>query len=674
MSQSGKWNTHSSRSNTQSSEVNDSASSGGSSNISPLQSSLPIQNVNYKTIQHFKHLHKYALSYYHSLNDYMYTPLATHYFKKAFTLFQDLWSLQQKHRLILQKPPLNLKREDIGMIALRIAQLYYQNYIRTSNAKYLEEAFQFFNAIDERNYFKEMINFDKDEFNLNLGEDTLSNIYIDKPKKLTDEYLGNVTNQTHKYDDLVSENIMESYSEYKIEKLDEPIRQDSPNHKDELSYNDGIRKIHKAYNTVLRYYARFIMTCLFLNRKNHIYNVLLPKMKELLSKYEKDLQKRAIDIFREDELIQVDPHLFHSSQWRIVILELITFLKCDTFVVIEDYDWLSFRQIKERHFSETISSDSFEDKCRIISNACLISNTYQNIKFSELSISLYRMMLFLEIKPPTEMKSPEKIFLSRPTFSQAFDAFNTCFKKNKFNQGMLLYLQVDGTKNGLILEETDSNDEFNNSNVITFSDILPFTRKPLFLIVDSDMNLQWDITMKKSYSAPFVCFINRKPLSNPMEFSEIKEDYIKDTTESQIEENLITKMKKDYFSFFLCHPIVAYLAYKNIKLPSESQFDSMEKCLRETLDQIHKQLSSIPDLPSDYVAFFDDPFTRAFIFRYLLYYFILKENQRDHLNEIQCETLPEAYPQFPDSILSQDSIVAFTYSNLFNSWNSIIQN
>jgi hypothetical protein len=48
-----------------------------------------------------------------------------------------------------------LKRWEIGEIASRIGQLYYNYYLRTSNAKFLSESFIFYEAIMSREYFKD---------------------------------------------------------------------------------------------------------------------------------------------------------------------------------------------------------------------------------------------------------------------------------------------------------------------------------------------------------------------------------------------------------------------------------------------------------------------------------------------------------------------------------------
>lgn len=75
------------------------------------------------------------------------------YFYKVFKVYTQLWKFQQENRPKLVDA--GLKRWEIGEIASRIAQLYYGQYLRTSEASYLSEAYIFYEAILTREYFKE---------------------------------------------------------------------------------------------------------------------------------------------------------------------------------------------------------------------------------------------------------------------------------------------------------------------------------------------------------------------------------------------------------------------------------------------------------------------------------------------------------------------------------------
>ncbi|CAN7009760.1 unnamed protein product [Brassica rapa subsp. trilocularis] len=75
------------------------------------------------------------------------------YFFKVFKVYTQLWKFQQENRQKLVEA--GLKRWEIGEIASRIAQLYYGHYMRTSDAGYLAESYVFYEAILTREYFKD---------------------------------------------------------------------------------------------------------------------------------------------------------------------------------------------------------------------------------------------------------------------------------------------------------------------------------------------------------------------------------------------------------------------------------------------------------------------------------------------------------------------------------------
>ncbi|KAI4382037.1 hypothetical protein MLD38_008048 [Melastoma candidum] len=74
-----------------------------------------------------------------------------HLFSKAFKSYMLVWKYQQLHRPSLLRS--GLSRWEIGELASRIGQLYYSQYLRTSHSRYLLESFVFYHAIMKRRYF-----------------------------------------------------------------------------------------------------------------------------------------------------------------------------------------------------------------------------------------------------------------------------------------------------------------------------------------------------------------------------------------------------------------------------------------------------------------------------------------------------------------------------------------
>lgn len=75
-----------------------------------------------------------------------------HYFHKVFKAYMRLWKFQQQNRGKLVDS--GLQRWEIGEIASRIGQLYFSQYMRTSEARFLFESYIFYEAILNRKYFE----------------------------------------------------------------------------------------------------------------------------------------------------------------------------------------------------------------------------------------------------------------------------------------------------------------------------------------------------------------------------------------------------------------------------------------------------------------------------------------------------------------------------------------
>ncbi|URE21686.1 hypothetical protein MUK42_11565, partial [Musa troglodytarum] len=79
-------------------------------------------------------------------------PLHLLHCRKAFKAYTRLWQFQQQRRRQLLAG--GLRRWEIGDIASRIGQLYYGQYQRTSEVRFLLEAYVFYEAIVSRGYFE----------------------------------------------------------------------------------------------------------------------------------------------------------------------------------------------------------------------------------------------------------------------------------------------------------------------------------------------------------------------------------------------------------------------------------------------------------------------------------------------------------------------------------------
>ncbi|KAJ3088343.1 hypothetical protein HK102_008982 [Quaeritorhiza haematococci] len=325
-----------------------------------------------------------------------------------------------------------LKRVEIGECASKIGQLYYHYYLRTSETNYLYESYVFYEAIRDRQYFKDVL-------------------------------------------DSKTPALM-------------------------------IKK--------LRYYARFIVVCLLLNR-NDMIKKLMEELTALVDEYTK--------VFKPND----------AAEWNVVLSEISTFLEAEKKLTPVDFEGTLLTAPNRVQVERSSKFDKDGLPKLKLQEAILVGNFQNQIKFSELTLDMYRILQSLEREPTsptsksqqppmaappdaadappaamtssaddtaatsvgmessssttnpgsataaatagadkvtTRRSNPHKYLLYRPTFAQLMLYVATAFKDITDNSALLLYLSADGSKRNVKGDHVD---------------VVPFTRKPLFVIVDS---------------------------------------------------------------------------------------------------------------------------------------------------------------------------------------------
>ncbi|CAN6697655.1 unnamed protein product [Malus baccata var. baccata] len=371
------------------------------------------------------------------------------YFYKVFKVYTQLWKFQQENRQKLVES--GLRRSEIGEIASRIAQLYLGQYMRTSEASYLSEAYIFYEAILSREYFKE-----------------------------------------------------------------------------------GMFQDLSLANKQLRFVSRFLMVCLLLNRREMVQQ-LLNQLRVLV-----DECKRT---FQETDF----------KEWKLVIQEIVRFLKADTaFMNIRPLRYsivLDCHPDSLPHVSAAVAKRSLR-----LRDAILSSYHHNEVKFSELTLGTFRMLQCLEWEPsgsfyqssgakngqngapassrinysqdiadPTLPPNPRKAVLYRPSVTNFLAVLATVCEELPPDGVILIYLSASGA--GMYSDATSpstlaySSDRINPSrgqgkgdgsssqvgclqfgshrnggvNNIYPSDLVPFTRRPLVLVIDCDSSEAFEI-------------------------------------------------------------------------------------------------------------------------------------------------------------------------------------
>ncbi|XP_061554401.1 protein SCAI isoform X1 [Phycodurus eques] len=492
------------------------------------------------------------------------------YFGRTFDVYTKLWKFQQQHRQILDSR-YGLKRWQIGEVASKIGQLYYHYYLRTSETSYLNEAFSFYSAIRQRSYY------------------------------------------------------------YQVNREDRP----------ELV----VKK--------LRYYARYIVVCLLLNKMDLV-KVLVKELSEEIEDYTQRFNT-------EDQL-----------EWNLVLQEVASFVEADPVVLLDE------------NSSVTVISYRLQEGCvppleqgmvvgqLVLADALIIGNSNSQVKFSELTIDMFRMLQALEREPaniaiqtskqgilepsekPAKRENPHKYLLYKPTFSQLFTFLSASFKELPANSVLLVYLSAAGVYPSVNSEYegpfdfggvlTNSNRDIVNGEVIQKrnqshkemhclhpGDLLPFTRKPLFIIVDStNSNAYKNFT--NMFGQPLVCLLSPKVYPKSVQ------------DQSQ---------RGSLFTLFLYSPLLAFFSVCGLSSVRGKLWQSTQEFLHKVDRDIGQMITRSQTIDQAFLQFFGDEFLRLLLIRFVF----CSATLRLHKVFREAQSFPESYPELPKQDTVENSIL-----------------
>ncbi|MFS7942515.1 putative protein SCAI [Helianthus anomalus] len=519
------------------------------------------------------------------------------YFYKVFKVYTQLWKFQQENRHKLVEA--GLKRWEIGDIASRIGQLYFGQYMRTSEASYLSESYIFYEAVLTREYFK-----------------------------------------------------------------------------------DGILQDLNLANKQLRFFARFLTVCLVMNRREMVYQ-LVNQLKMLVADCKRTFQDTDF------------------KEWKLVIQEITKFLKVDT----------TSMNVRPLRYSLTL--DLHPDSLPLVVNAkrklklgdaILCSYHPNEVKFSELTLDNFRMLQCLEWEPsgsfykvsgtastggqgvsysqeisdPTLPPNPRKAVLYRPSITHFLAVLATVCEELPSDGVLLLYLSApEYTVNNV--QPCDDTTKFSEINVMNCSgyhsgginlgakgngglnliypcDLLPFIRRPLFLVIDSGNSNAFKALSTAVKGEP-VAMLLSPSCSSPIH--------------GAIDPH---QPSGSQFTSFLTAPLQAFLNLLGFS-GSDIQMDQLnkaEKVLSASLNLWGEILASSDALHPVWAQMLGDPFLRRLLLRFIFCRAVLALLAPTFNKK---EYLPDCSPALPDSVLptTHSSITAvqqladiFDTASMFN--------
>lgn len=516
------------------------------------------------------------------------------YFGRTFDVYTKLWKFQQQHRQVLDNR-YGLKRWQIGEVASKIGQLYYHYYLRTSETSYLNEAFSFYSAIRQRSYY------------------------------------------------------------YQVNKEDRP----------ELV----VKK--------LRYYARYIVVCLLLNKMDLV-KVLVKELSEEIEDYTQRFNT-------EDQL-----------EWNLVLQEVAAFVEADPVMVLSEDNSVAITTNRLQEGGVPPLEQGMVVGQLILADALIIGNCNNQVKFSELTIDMFRMLQALEREPvnlaiqttktgslepsekPAKRENPHKYLLYKPTFSQLYTFLSASFKELPANSVLLVYISATGvfptgrsdyegpydfggvltnTNRDVVNGETQQkrNQAQKEMHCLHPGDLFPFTRKPLFIIMDSTNSTAYK-NFSNLFGQPLVCLLS--PTAYPKGIQD----------QSQ---------RGSLFTLFLYCPLMAFLSVCGLSNVRQVLWEKAQEFLCKVNRDIGQMMTRSRTIDQAFLQFYGDEFLRLLLVRFVF----CSATLRLHKLFRESRSFPESYPQLPKQETVESSVLQkhilelatmLDVQNLF--WNDTLDN
>ncbi|KAI8536317.1 hypothetical protein RHMOL_Rhmol10G0247900 [Rhododendron molle] len=519
-------------------------------------------------------------------------PGPNHYFHKVFKSYMRLWKYQQENRQKLVES--GLRRWEIGEIASRIGQLYFGQYMRTSEARFLLESYIFYEAIFNRGYFRQEdgdgrdrgVRFKELRFyarfllvSLVLNRTEMVKVLVERFSALVEDSLANLKETSFKEWKLVVQEIV------RFMKVDTTFVNVRP----------------------LRYCAMF-----------DSYPASLP--------YVSRFHAKKVLKFRDALLTS-----YHRNEVKFAELTL------DTFRMLQCLEWEPSGSFYQKHPVEPHENGG-------------------NIDHSATS-GLIDINLAADMTDPNLPPNPKKAILYRPSVTQLMAVIATICEELPPESVILVYLSATGKarhpnvsqieSSGVLKKSSklkvvshtshgQNNSLFENhvdekgnsgqcledslylgpsrdggSNCLYPGDLIPFTRRPLFLIIDSDISYAFKAVDYVSFAFQVLHGSERgEPAA--LLLSPLKPSFKRaDVTQSGSQ-----------FTLFLTAPLQAFselvgLTYSHSDAESYNDADNILStsfsewevilCTSTTLDLVWAQVLS-------------DPFLRRLILRYSCFF------------------------------------------------------
>ncbi|MCL4127006.1 UNVERIFIED_CONTAM: hypothetical protein GTU68_047934, partial [Idotea baltica] len=344
-------------------------------------------------------------------------------------------------------------------------------------------------------------------------------------------------------------------------------------------------------------------------------------------------------------------------EWSLVLGEIKSFIDADNGVNVLDMDSNTIVLSHRLSSHNTPPLEKSSNMNLSLQEILIVGNCTDQVKFSELTIDMFRMLQTLEREPqedttviydtspaPGKMpfngettgrtskrENPHKYLLYKPTLSQLMVFLASGFKELPANGAMLLYLSADGAftsakhpqdpgfdYGGVVTNSKRDSDHGTNKRVTHLKDIhcfypgdlYSFTRKPLFIVVDSDNSCVF-ANMPHYFGQPLVVLMS--PQETPTQFHD-------------------QHHRGNLFTLFLHCPLMGMCLVSSICDVPMTLWEKGQTFVEQFISEASKQLTRARNLGQSfwdpaYLQFFSDDFLRLLTLRFVFCSTVLRAHR-----------------------------------------------
>lgn len=354
-------------------------------------------------------------------------------------------------------------------------------------------------------------------------------------------------------------------------------------------------------------------------------------------------------------------------EWSLVLDEIKGFVSADGLVTVVHADT---SPVVLSHRLSPLTTPPVERSALMsltLQEILIVGNCCEQVKFSELTMDMFRMLQTLEREPQEEMNhaphlqspgpnqvngerpsrrdNPHKYLLYKPTLSQVLVFLASGCKELPANGALLLYLSADGcfstTKHpedvgydlGGVLTSSSKREQGHmlqskpphEPHCLHPGDLYPFTRRPLFLVVDSDNSFVFQ-HIPRYFGQPLVT------LMSPQDLPDMPGSH---------------QHAGSLFTLFLHSPLQALCRCCAVSSIPAHHWERCQSYVDRFVTEASRLVTRASRLDPSYIHFFGDDFLRLLLLRYVFCCVVLQLHRAFRGRQYR----PRCQPPLPDQDL-----------------------